>query len=146
VMTRWGTTMSWKEALQLPASGQMQYLRELIESRPMLKHVPDQSLIVGTNSPRAATRIEAIRGKDGSYAFVYLPSGQTNVVIQTGKLSGRKLAACWFIPRTGEAEHREVFDKTDMHQFTTPKDAGPDWVLVLDDLSKHYSMPGKEQR
>ncbi len=34
VTTRWGTAMSWKEALKLPASGQVQYIRELVESRP----------------------------------------------------------------------------------------------------------------
>jgi len=123
----------------------MQYLRELIASRPMLEHVLDQSLIVGGSSPRAASRIEAIRGEDGTYAFVYLPNGQTNVVIQTAMLSGGYLVACWYIPRTGEAEHREIFDKTDTHQFTPPEDAGTDWVLVLDNLSKHHYMPGKQQ-
>jgi len=142
VTTRWGTAMSWKEALQLPASGQAQYIRRLIESRPMLERVPDQSLIAGDVNTRAVERIEAMRGADGSYAFVYLPSGKTNVTINTGKLSGEKLVAWWFDPRTGEAKQFGTFAKTGTREFNTSSDAANDWVLVLDDGAKNYSAPG----
>jgi len=37
-----------------------------------------------------------MRGADGSYAFVYFPSGKTNVTVNTGKLSGERLVAWWF--------------------------------------------------
>jgi hypothetical protein len=143
VTTRWGTAMSWKEALQLPASGQVQYIRRLVESRPMLERVPDQSLIVGNVSTRAVERIEAMRAADGSYAFVYLPSGKTNVTINTDKLSGEKLVAWWYDPRTGGAKQFDTFDKTATHEFNTSSDASNDWVLVLDDAAKNYSAPGK---
>jgi len=143
VTTRWGTAMSWKEALKLPASGQVQYIRKLIESRPMLERVPDQSLIAGDVSTRAVERIEAMRGADGSYAFVYLPSGRTNVTINIGKLSGTLLMAWWYDPRTGEANQLDSFAKTDTREFTTPSgDNGNDWVLVLDDVAKKFPKPG----
>jgi len=143
VTARWGTTNSWREALKLPASGQVQYIRYLLESRPMLQRVPDQSLIVGDVSPRAVERIEALRGADGSYAFVYLPSGQTNVTLHTGMLSGPKLIAWWYNPRTGEPKLLDHFAKTETHAFTTPdNDPANDWVLVLDDADRNYRAPG----
>jgi len=39
--------VSWREALAAPSAIQMGHLRHLIESRPMLERVPDQSLLVG---------------------------------------------------------------------------------------------------
>ena len=35
-MPGWGASLDWRESLKLPGSGQMQFLRYLIESRPML--------------------------------------------------------------------------------------------------------------
>ena len=40
-----GPHFPWSVALDLPGAGQMKYLRFLIESRPMLDRVPDQSII-----------------------------------------------------------------------------------------------------
>ena len=143
VTTRWGTAMSWKEALKLPASGQVQHIRKLIESRPVLERVPDQTLIAGDISTRAIERVEAMRGADGSYAFVYLPNGRTNVTINIGKLSGANLMAWWYDPRTGEANPLDSFAKTDTREFTTPSgESGNDWVLVLDDIAKKFPKPG----
>jgi hypothetical protein len=143
VTTRWGTAMSWKEALKLPASGQVQFIRRLVASRPMLERMPDQSLIAGDVSERAVERVEAMRGADGSYAFVYLPSGKTNVTINTGKLSGEKLVAWWYDPRTGKAKMSGDFAKADTREFTTPSGGtDDDWVLVLDDAAKKYPVPG----
>lgn len=144
VTTRWGTTMSWREALKLPASGQMQYIRYLLASRPMLERMPDQSLIVGNVSARAVGRIEALRGADGSYAFVYLPSGQTNLTLRTGRLAGSQLTAWWYDPRTGMARPFASFAKMEAQTFTTPDgDPASDWVLVLDDAARKYPAPGK---
>lgn len=144
VITRWGTAMSWKEALKLPGSGQVQYVRYLIESRPMLQRMPDQSLIAGSVSERAVERVEAMRGADGSYAFIYLPSGKTNVTVNVGKLSGAAIRAWWYDPRNGQATQLEIFSKVAAREFTAPADppAG-DWVLVLDDASRNYPAPGK---
>ena len=143
VTTRWGTAMSWKEALKLPASGQVQYIRRLIESRPMLERIPDQSLIAGDVSGRAVERVEAMRGADGNYAFIYLPSGKTNVTINIGKLSGKKIVAWWYDPRTGTAKKIGSFAKGDTHEFTTPSSGtNDDWVLVLDDASRRFPTPG----
>jgi hypothetical protein len=141
VTTRWGTAMSWKEALKLPGSGQMQFIRHLIESRPMLERTPDQALIIGDNSPRAVEHIAAMRGADGAYAFIYLPAGIEKVTANTRWISGPTLRSWWYNPRTGAADKPEDFDETDTHDFTAPP-GGDDWVLVLDDASKNFPPPG----
>jgi len=150
ITTRWGTAMSWQEALKLPASGQVQHLRHLIESRPMLERMPNQSLIAGELSPRAVGRFAAMRGADGSYAFVYFPSGKTNVTVNTGRLSGTNLVAWWYDPRAGTARQFDSFPRTGTREFTAPGttsagDDGTDWVLVLDDAAKKYPAPGSQR-
>ena len=156
-MPGWSAQMPWKEAMKLPASSQVQYLRYLIESRPMLNRIPDQSLVAGESGPgrpRALDRVAATRDASGSYAFVYLPAGKSGVTVQTGKLSGTTLRSWWYNPRTGEAGRIGEFSRGDSHDFAIPSAASEasaaapagqetDWVLVLDDISKNYDVPGK---
>ena len=140
--TGWHANMDWKDALKLSASGQMQFLRYLIESRPMLDRIPDQSLLVEEDLP-VLERVEATRAKDGGYAFIYSADGKP-FQVQTGKLSGEKLAAWWYDPRTGEATPSETFARTDTREFTPPScGVGNDWVLVLDDAAKKFPAPGR---
>ncbi|HVS73162.1 MAG TPA: glycoside hydrolase family 140 protein [Phycisphaerae bacterium] len=143
----WHANMDWKDALKLPASGQIQFVRDLILSRPAIGRMPDQSLLAAPASNRAVERIEALRGADNSYAFVYLPAGIHEVTVNTGKLTGNQLKTWWYDPRTGKATAGETLAKTDTKAFTSP--AGPagndDWVLVLDDAAKNYPAPGTHQ-
>ena len=146
-MPGWAAQLPWRESLKLPASSQVQYVRYLIESRPMLERMPDQSLIVGDAGTRAVERFDALRGADGSYAFVYLPAGKRKVTVQTGKLSGTTISAWWYDPRTGAAMHLDDSAKTDTREFAIPAgnndNINTDWVLVLDDAAKNYPAPGK---
>lgn len=142
-MPGWAAGLPWRESLKLPASGQMQYLRYLIESRPQLIRQPDQTLIAGEASNRAVERTEALRATDGSYAFV-LFQGKP-LTINTGKLTGKNLRAWWYDPRTGIAKQVGEFSRTESKEFTPPTSTeaeGTDWVLVLDDTTKNYSAPG----
>jgi hypothetical protein len=142
-MPGWGASLDWRQSLKLPGSGQMQYLRYLIESRPMLLRVPDQSLIVGAASTLATERLEAMRASDGSYAFVFTPTGKP-FSVDLAKLSGQKLKGWWYDPRTGKPEAIGEFAKEGTHEFTPPSGgAGNDWVLVLDDSSRGFPPPGK---
>ncbi len=144
---RHGPAPPWKEALQLPAASQMQHLRALIESRPMLTRIPDQWLIandyLGTTE-----RMQACRGSDGSYAFIYTATGRKLKIRQIDgpypKLSGKTIRAWWYDPRTGSATAIGEFEKTGFHDFTPPSSGpGNDWVLVLDDASENFPAPGK---
>jgi hypothetical protein len=145
--TRHGPTPPWKEALQLPGASQMQYLRALMESRPMLERIPDQWLIA--NDPLGTTeRMQACRGSDGSYAFIYTATGKKmKIRLIDGpypKLSCKTIRAWWYDPRQGTATAIGEFEKTGFHDFTPPSSgAGNDWVLVLDDASKNFAAPGK---
>ena len=145
--TRHGPTPPWKEALQLPGASQMQYLRALMESRPMLERIPDQWLIA--NDPLGTTeRMQACRGSDGSYAFIYTATGRKmKIRLIDGpypKLSGKTIRAWWYDPRQGTATAIGEFEKTGFHDFTPPSSGpGNDWVLVLDDASKNFAAPGK---
>ncbi|MGD1085450.1 MAG: glycoside hydrolase family 140 protein [Verrucomicrobiota bacterium] len=145
IVARWGSGLDWHESLKLPASGQVQYLRYLIESRPMLIRAPDQSLIVGAVSTLATERLEAMRGSDGSYAFVFTPTGKPFTVDVT-KLSGQTLRCWWYDTRTGRATLLGEMPREGSREFTPPSGgAGNDWVLVLDDSSKGFAPPGRQQ-
>ena len=145
--TRHGPAPPWKQALQLPAASQMQYLRALLESRPMLARIPDQWLIA--NDPLGTTeRIQACRASDGGYAFIYTATGRKlKIRLIDGpypKLSGKTIRAWWYDPRQGTSTAIPEFEKTSFHDFTPPSSGpGNDWVLVLDDASKNFPPPGK---
>jgi hypothetical protein len=78
-----GPLMPWFEAIDQPGAGQMQYGRRLIESRPFLTRIPDDSIIVTdsrvpTSVPGAGRyRFVATRDEAGTYAMVYAPIGRT---------------------------------------------------------------------
>ncbi len=138
---RWGSGLPWPQSLLLPGSGQMQYLRKLIESRPMLVRIPDQSLIVG-DTFRTTQRLQATRASDGSYAFIYTSAGLP-ITVNTSLLAGTTLRAYWYDPRTGAATLIGEIPKTATHTFTPPDSGkGSDWVLVLDNAATHFPIPG----
>ena len=132
-----GPHLPWYVALDLPGATQMKYLKSLIESRPMLDRIPDQSLIkdaLGTND-----RIQSTRGKD--YLFVYSTQGKP-VVLNMGKISGKKVIAFWYNPRNEESKEAGRFDNTGQQTFNPPTSGyGHDWVLVIDDETKNYTKP-----
>ena len=78
--------------------------------------------------------------------MVYVPAGRAFTVRMT-KVSGARVNAWWFNPRTGKATAIGTFDNTGDRVFTPP-DAGEmlDWVLVLDDASKKFGAPGAAAR
>ena len=140
--------MTWTEAIDQPGANQMIHGKRLIESRPFLTRIPDDSLIVtdrvATSVPGSGRyRFVATRDSAGSYAMIYAPIGR-RFKVKVDKLSGEKINAWWFNPRDGKASSiGEFTDKSD-REFTPP-DLGEqlDWVLVLDDASKNYPPPGQ---
>ena len=144
---RHGPTPPWKDALQLPAGAQMQHLRALIESRPMLSRIPDQWLIA--NDYMGTTdRMQACRASDGSYAFIYTATGKKLKIRMIDgpypKLSGKTIRAYWYDPRQGVSTAIGEIAKVAFRDFTPPSSGpGNDWVLVLDDASRNFPAPGK---
>lgn len=131
---------NWYDVLNLPGAGDLIHARRLIESRPVLSRVPDQSLIVPSYYPET-DYIVATRG-DG-YAFVYFPTGWS-AELDLKKLGADALHAYWFDPRTGESVLIETITEVGICKFAPPESGrGNDWILVLDDPSKNFNLPGQ---
>ena len=61
-----------------------------------------------------------------------------------GKISGEKVKAYWYNPRTGKSQFIGEFDNKGTIDFTCPTSGrGNDWILVLDDASSNFQEPGK---
>jgi hypothetical protein len=142
--------MSWSAALDQPGAGQMQFARRLLESRPFLSRIPDDSILVKDRVATAVPgsgryRFAATRDSSGSYAMVYAPAGRA-FRLRMDKIAGSKARAWWFNPRDGEAALIDTFSTTGEHEFVPPnRGEGLDWVLVLDDASRNFPPPGKSE-
>lgn len=132
----------WTKAIDRPGAFQVGYLRKLIESRPFLQRIPDQSVIMEGQGEKGEYAT-AFRDAAGTYLMVYLPVGK-KMVIQTTSLKSKQLILWWFNPRTGKSQIPVVLKNNTAITITSPT-AGMenDWVAVIDDAAKKYSEPGK---
>ena len=140
--------LPWSEAMDQQGAAQMIFGRRLMESRPYLTRIPDNSIIVtdnvATSVPGAgAYRFVATRDSEGSYAMVYAPVGR-KFTVRMDVIKGSEVTAWWFNPRNGEASAAGKFPNTGTRTFISP-DPGEslDWILVLDDSSKNFKAPGR---
>lgn len=140
--------LPWYEAVDQPGAWQMQFGRRLMESRPFLTRIPDDSVIVPhdvkTSVPGAGRyRFVATRDKNGSYAMVYVPVGRP-VTVRMDVISGKKVTAWWYNPRNGNAQKIGNFSNEGTHTFIPPQlGENLDWILVLDDADAGFKAPGK---
>jgi len=136
------TFITWEKGMEMPGALQVGLLKKLMESRPMIELIPDQSLIASGQGDCSGYTC-AIRGK--SFAYVYIPTGN-KTTIKMGIISGQKVKASWFNPRNGEQTFIGEFENTGERSFDVPgmsielawlkSGRGCDWVLLLDDASK----------
>ncbi len=134
-----GPLFVWTEAIHRPGAAQMQLVRALIESRPFLSRVPDQSLV--ENALEGSDYISATRG-DG-YLFIYSAQGR-KFTAKLGKISGDHVKAYWYSPRDGTSIEMETMPNQGTHEFVPPSEGfGSDWVLVLDDAKRQFPAPGR---
>jgi hypothetical protein len=143
--------MPWYEAIDQPGAAQMMFGRLLLESRPFLTRIPDNSVIVNDKVQSAVPgagsyRFVATRDTEGTYAMVYVPVGR-KFSVKTDAVKGKELVAWWFNPRTGEATFIGKFENTGTRSFISPTPGeNLDWILVLDDSSKKYPAPGTKKQ
>ena len=137
--TEGGASETWDQAMNDPGAGDMKFLRRLIESRPMLKRVPNGILIGGGGG--GPGHIQGARDSSGRWAMVYVPQANRQFTVDMNKISGSTVKAWWFRPSNGSASSAGTFQTNGAQTFTTPGN-GEDWVLVLDDKSRGYPKPG----
>lgn len=133
------TLIPWKTAAKAEGAKQMVHLKNLMLSRPYNTRIADQSLIKSTNGKTYVDLIYATRDENKSYAMIYLPQNKP-VRIDLGKISGSEKNVWWFDPTTGKSVAGKKV-KSGTQSFTPPKE-GKDWVLVIDDASKNFGIPG----
>ena len=132
---------TWQETLDLPGAWDMLHVRRLVESRPFLSRLPDQSLLASP-ADNGAGHIQATRGP--GYAFLYIPTGKS-VTVNLGLISGENVKTWWYNPRTGKARVIGTYPNKQTRTFDPPgkEGRGNDWILVVDDASAGFPEPGK---
>lgn len=144
------TRRNWQESLKLEGADHVTRLRELMKSRPMKDLMPDQSLIIAGQG-QGSNYICAIRGQ--SHAFIYIPTG-ADITIRMGILTGERIKAWWYDPRTGKTKLINEYANSGEKRFRVPgrsketswlrSGRGCDWVLVLEDASMKWKAPGEK--
>ena len=136
-----GANIPWYDALDSPGAFQMAHVRRLFESFPFTKLVPDQSMIV--DGPTAGgSKIRAAKSSDGSFAVVYSPIGES-FTLNKHVIKGGRLKAVWYDPRYGVSYQFHETDAWGFQRYTpVTKGRGNDWVLLLEDVSAPYELPG----
>ncbi len=128
----YGAKEFWDTALDAPGAGQMQYLKQLILSKPFFERIPANGLLAAGQSEKY-DYIAVTRGED--YLFAYTWTGK-EIVLDLKIMKGSKLRASWFNPRNGTYTGSGIIDNTSTAAFDPPGDTAPgnDWVLVLEEL------------
>jgi len=133
----------WRTALDLPGAFDMRHAKALLLSRPYADRIPDQSFLIdpgeGTNHVQA-TRDGTPDQADASYIMAYLPMLR-GIEVDTRVIAAERLCAWWYDPREGVALPLGESINTGRLALRPPG-SGPDWVLVVDDVSRGYPPPG----
>ncbi len=120
----------WKQALHLPGSTHMGYMRTLFEQFDWQTMRYDPSLIVNENPEDESFRMAAI-GADGTFLLAYTPTGKPVEVDLSGLRPGT-VQGYWFNPRSGAVKHLGEFETAGSHTFEPWSGGwGSDFMLVL---------------
>lgn len=141
----WNMPANWREVLELPGANSLRHLRALMESLPWWRLVPDlQNTVAVDGRGRFGSNDYAVTAlaDNGAFALSYLPSKRA-LTIDLTKLSGGRVAASWFNPRTGETSRIAEFTEKKVQTFEPPADG--DWVLVLVDPDADDAGPSRSR-
>jgi hypothetical protein len=152
------TRLNLDHYLDYEGAFDMKHVRDLMESRPLLDRIPDQRLVTSAYGSKGSQFTPgnyraATRASDGSYAFIYSTRGE-DFSIDMSKISGSQVKAWWYNPRDGKCYDESgnridlpfgTYSTTGTMTFSPPGEpgAGRDWVLVLDDASRDFCIPGR---
>lgn len=140
--------LPWLEAINQPGAVQMIFGRLLMESRPFLTRIPDNTIIltdeVASSVPGAgAYSFVATRDTEGTYLMVYVPVGR-KFSINTNVIKDDSIVIWWYNPRTGESTEKGRYQNSGKLTLISPEPGeSSDWILVIDAASAKYKAPGK---
>jgi hypothetical protein len=125
----WKLEGDWRATVHLPGAESLRHLH-LLTVRPFHALVPDdanQVAVDGRGSFASNDYATTARSADGRFEVSY----PRTLVLDLGKVAGRRVRAQWFDPRTGIVTPGGAFAARGRRAFAPPGDE--DWVLVLDD-------------
>ncbi|RIK81981.1 MAG: hypothetical protein DCC67_07725 [Planctomycetota bacterium] len=128
----WNMPDHWRDLLELPGANSLKHLRDLLESKAWWTLVPDVDNVVAVQGRGLYAKNDyavTALAHDGSFALSYLPTKRA-LTIDLARISGARVAAHWFNPRSGELSRIGEFANEQQHAFEPPAEG--DWVLVLD--------------
>lgn len=135
-----GAKIDFFEALDMPGATQMQYLKNLMLSRPYTERESGQSCLVDDGDKY--NKVMVTRG--GDYLMAYDYSGRS-FTLKLGVIRGEKLKVWWYDPTTGEAISKGTISNKGEKTFKAPlSSTHSDWVLVLDNANMDFIVPGKQ--
>ncbi len=146
----------WYDALDYEGANDMQHLRRLFESRPFVRpaRVPDQRIIV--DPPDSVDfHLQAARADDYSYWIVYFTNGSKSA-LDLSVANQRSYRAWWYNPRDGKTYNNRGTESTKPFQKKTASgkqvfdppgepNVANDWILVLDESTTAYGVPGRSE-
>ncbi|MCM1192666.1 MAG: glycoside hydrolase family 140 protein [Butyrivibrio sp.] len=125
----YGVRESWQDALHLPGSSQMRYLKELMESVDFVNGRADDSLLLYGQKERYH-RIAVFAGAD--YLLCYDYNGD-EFMLDLSRYGNRPLNAYWMNPQDGTYSYIDTLQdvpKWKVRPVARSGDAN-DWVLVI---------------
>ncbi len=139
-----GAQIPWYEAIDHPGAFSMKHLARLFRARPYYLLQPAQQLLL--DAPGSGPeKVRVAVASDQSFAFIYSPRG-AGFTLDLSPFNGKSMRALWYNPRYGETYLLQPNGQVAIKTFTPPtKGRGNDWVLILDDNTKNFSLPGRSK-
>jgi hypothetical protein len=130
----------WKEALQLPGSRQMLYMKKVLTLFPWQKMVDNQALILNDNPEDQGYIVSAI-GLDNDFIIAYTPVGRP-IQLDLSKIGSNKVKAFWYNPRSGESLLIDTFYTSERPIFKPwATGRGSDFLLIILDVNSDIKLP-----
>ena len=129
----------WKEAIHLPGSMHMKYMKELLGIFPWQKMILNQSFLLNDN-PENESYIVCAIGQNKDFIISYTPNG-TPIDLDLPMLNPQKVKAFWYNPRSGTVKQIGEFSTSESHKFTPWAEGwGSDFVLIIMDINANYQI------
>lgn len=141
----WQFNVGWQNLLQSSGATTIANIIRLMNTRPWYNCVPDANhlgIVSGYGAWGSTAYVSVMREATGKTILAYIPQDSLTPTVNLTQISGSSANAWWYDPRTGAASAIGNYNTSGTATFTPP-DAN-DWVLVLDDASQNFGIPGQQ--